>query len=45
MASHPSPGSMPDPGTSIGPYEILSQLGAGGMGVVLEGEDPALKRR
>ena len=31
-------------GTQLGPYEIVSQLGAGGMGVVYEARDPRLKR-
>ena len=32
------------PGTSLGPYQIASQLGGGGMGVVYEATDPRLKR-
>ena len=32
------------PGTQLGPYEIVSQLGHGGMGVVYEARDPRLKR-
>ena len=32
------------PGTHLGPYEIVSQLGSGGMSVVYEARDPRLKR-
>ncbi len=33
------------PGTRIGPYEIVSLIGAGGMGEVYEARDPRLSRR
>jgi serine/threonine protein kinase len=35
--------SLP-PGHGLGPYEVLSPLGAGGMGEVLKAKDPRLQR-
>ena len=33
-----------DPGTPLGPYEILSPIGAGGMGEVYQARDTTLDR-
>lgn len=36
---------FPAPGERIGPYEVVRQLGMGGMGVVFEAVDTVLQRR
>jgi serine/threonine protein kinase len=35
----------PSVGTTLGPYQIVSLLGAGGMGVVYQARDARLERR
>jgi serine/threonine protein kinase len=32
------------PGTRLGPYEIVGQIGVGGMGIVYRARDPRLER-
>lgn len=39
-----APAQQPDELGRLGPYRVLKVLGAGGMGMVLQAEDPLLKR-
>ena len=43
---HPwlAPARAPDEMGRLGPYRVLRQIGAGGMGMVYQGEDPDLRR-
>jgi serine/threonine protein kinase len=44
-SSGPGPGSVPAPGTRIHHYELIRQLGSGGMGTVFLARDTRLGRR
>src|SRR5207253_82916 len=39
-----APPQQPDEIGRLGPYRVQKILGAGGMGIVFQGEDPVLKR-
>src|SRR5512135_3696322 len=44
MAAHNTMISGIEPGTRLGPYEVASKIGAGGMGEVWKGTDTRLER-
>jgi hypothetical protein len=46
LVASPKPSSIADrPGTRVGPYKLLEQIGEGGMGVVVMAEQPTPVRR
>ncbi|HKD17378.1 MAG TPA: protein kinase [Thermoanaerobaculia bacterium] len=44
MSQNPDPAAPADVGGSIGKYQIVARIGAGGFGTVFRGWDPVIKR-